>query len=116
MPASQFHERYKDFKVPVSALKQGVLLKQLRLAGAKFDSAVEELLKAEARASKTKRSRTGRTRKKREAPSDTELQEEASSPQSPMGPLIDLGDLLPPLPQKGAFNVETIKGSLYFFS
>ena len=29
---------------------------------------------------------------------------------------VDLLDLLPPLPQKGSFDVKTIKKSLYFFS
>jgi DNA-directed RNA polymerase len=29
---------------------------------------------------------------------------------------VELVDLLPPLPQKGDFDVNTIKGSAYFFS
>lgn len=29
---------------------------------------------------------------------------------------VDLVDLIPPLPQKGSFDVKTIKQSLYFFS
>ena len=29
---------------------------------------------------------------------------------------INVGDVLPPLPKKGDFNVETIKKSRYFFS
>jgi DNA-directed RNA polymerase len=33
-----------------------------------------------------------------------------------MGKFVELCDLLPPLPQKGDFKVETIKGSQYFFS
>lgn len=115
-PLLQFHERYKNFKVPVSALKRGVLLRQVRQAGTKLDEAVEELLAEEEKASKPKRSKLGRPRKKSEAPSDTETEEEAPSPQKSLGAVIDLGDLLPPLPQKGAFDVETIKGSLYFFS
>ena len=33
-----------------------------------------------------------------------------------LGKFVDLCDLLPPLPQKGNFDVETIKKSQYFFS
>ena len=33
-----------------------------------------------------------------------------------LGKFVDLCDLLPPLPQKGSFDVETIKKSQYFFS
>lgn len=33
-----------------------------------------------------------------------------------MGKFVNLVDLLPPLPKKGAFKVESIKGSQYFFS
>lgn len=33
-----------------------------------------------------------------------------------LGKFVELCDLLPPLPQKGTFEVETIKGSQYFFS
>ncbi|KIM89933.1 hypothetical protein PILCRDRAFT_812715 [Piloderma croceum F 1598] len=33
-----------------------------------------------------------------------------------LGKFVELRDLLPPLPKKGNFNVETIKGSQYFFS
>lgn len=33
-----------------------------------------------------------------------------------MGKFVNLTDILPPLPKKGDFKVETIKGSQYFFS
>lgn len=33
-----------------------------------------------------------------------------------MGKFVNMTDLLPPLPQKGEFNVERIKKSQYFFS
>lgn len=33
-----------------------------------------------------------------------------------LGKFVNLVDLLPPLPKKGNFDVETIKGSQYFFS
>lgn len=33
-----------------------------------------------------------------------------------LGKFVNLCDLLPPLPKKGTFDVETIKGSQYFFS
>lgn len=33
-----------------------------------------------------------------------------------LGKFVDLADLLPPLPHKGNFNVESIKDSQYFFS
>ena len=32
------------------------------------------------------------------------------------GKFVNFTDLLPPLPAKGSFKVETIKGSQYFFS
>lgn len=32
------------------------------------------------------------------------------------GKFVDLTDLLPPVPKKGSFQVEDIKGSQYFFS
>lgn len=33
-----------------------------------------------------------------------------------LGKFVNLTDLLPPLPKKGGFKVEMIKGSQYFFS
>lgn len=33
-----------------------------------------------------------------------------------LGKFVDLTDILPPLPKKGGFQVETIKSSQYFFS
>jgi DNA-directed RNA polymerase, mitochondrial len=33
-----------------------------------------------------------------------------------LGKFVELTDLLPPLPKKGSFDVETIKQSQYFFS
>jgi DNA-directed RNA polymerase, mitochondrial len=36
--------------------------------------------------------------------------------QQPKSQFVDLVDILPPLPKKGGFDVNTIKKSLYFFS
>jgi DNA-directed RNA polymerase len=33
-----------------------------------------------------------------------------------MGKFVNVTDILPPLPERGSFKVETIKGSQYFFS
>jgi DNA-directed RNA polymerase len=33
-----------------------------------------------------------------------------------LGKFVDVTDILPPLPERGDFKVETIKGSQYFFS
>ena len=45
-----------------------------------------------------------------------EAAKEAREQSAVQSKFVRLVDLLPPLPQKGEFDVNTIKSSLYFFS
>lgn len=47
---------------------------------------------------------------------DDEVNEPDAANARLLGKFVDLIDLMPPLPKKGDFDVETIKGSQYFFS
>ena len=137
----KFKDRYKGFKVPITNLKTGTLLKNLRKAGG---SLKESLIELEAKWSaeekenveeaedstsietKTKASKAAEgpcdvvyQKKKLGRPSkaDRKLQDSYMvDPKEIDAKFIDLVDLLPPLPKKGGFDVGKIKKSQYFFS
>ncbi|KAF7290519.1 DNA-directed RNA polymerase [Mycena indigotica] len=51
-----------------------------------------------------------------EVKADKKRKEKALAMTQLMGKFVDLTDLLPPLPEKGSFDVKSIKDSPYFFS
>ncbi|KAF5375440.1 hypothetical protein D9615_007971 [Tricholomella constricta] len=150
---SEFRERYRDYKVPLTSLKAGRLMKELHDLGARLVvtpgqaktlGALQEFLVI---------SETGQTTTIDESEAqralelseevdacaeveaavedeDFEFDEEAISHAARqktklqtekamrqlMGKFVNVTDLLPPLPEKGKFNVESIKNSQYFFS
>ncbi|EIN05775.1 DNA/RNA polymerase [Punctularia strigosozonata HHB-11173 SS5] len=101
----EFVERYKDFKVPVISLRTPQMLKKLGMS--------ESALVAAARASRGVELDTTEDADKEPA---NDLGESNEAEAVSENRFINLVDLLPPLPKKGDFNVETIKKSLYFFS
>jgi DNA-directed RNA polymerase, mitochondrial len=117
-------------------LKRGLLLKQLRAAGSPFSIEL-----AEATSDKDNTSATSAVsadscslsegeddlESESESESDEDVQlitppkkgkkvKKLDTDEALLGRFAELTDLLPPLPKKGNFNVETIKGSQYFFS
>jgi DNA-directed RNA polymerase len=75
-------------------------------AGDKADSVDSEACSAEESDDETvQKTRKRRTKKEMDG-----------STGSGLGRFVKLTDMLPPLPKKGDFNVETIKRSQYFFS
>jgi len=59
---------------------------------------------------------TGNEPQAEEEESNNQSKEEESVDSKFTGQFFDLCDLLPPLPKKGNFDVQTIKKSQYFFS
>ncbi|GJJ10389.1 hypothetical protein Clacol_004615 [Clathrus columnatus] len=131
---TEFRVRYASHKFPVKALFQGSLLQNLREAGCDIvlPKNVEEdalnQLAAEKKISK-------RSSEEDESEADVEDEDKEDSdtaesespyilppPRSAPAPVtgrerfVNLVDLIPPLPQKGDFEVRTVKDSLYFFS
>ncbi|EIW76844.1 DNA/RNA polymerase [Coniophora puteana RWD-64-598 SS2] len=139
---SEFEERYATHKIPVASLSSKSLIKSLQQSGVTIDPASEmaraventglaslfasegdntvETVSEDGTAIKT----TRRRRKPRAAKADADSAEAeagaegdavAVSPEMSTK-FVDMTAMLPPLPKKGDFDVETIKGSLYFFS
>ncbi|KAF8890704.1 hypothetical protein BD779DRAFT_1438161 [Infundibulicybe gibba] len=137
---TEFMERYKGYKIPLVNLRMGQLVKNLREAGsqivatpeqAKSLAAISGLLAIsetdkpmvdETEASKALGSLEGLLSDLAEGnDSDPtseaqELTQEDKAAVELLGKFVNLTDILPPLPKKGDFQVETIKGSQYFFS
>ncbi|KDQ52445.1 hypothetical protein JAAARDRAFT_138907 [Jaapia argillacea MUCL 33604] len=136
---AEFIERYKGYKIPLVSLKAGNLFKHVRaspsvplspetleaLAGEEatldlsvsdrdvvvedgddVDALMEMEAEEEEEEEKPKGKKRGRKPKFDESMSDAMI----------AGKFVDLADVLPPLPEKGNFDVNTIKRSLYFFS
>ncbi|EKM52814.1 uncharacterized protein PHACADRAFT_261459 [Phanerochaete carnosa HHB-10118-sp] len=131
----EFRERYKGYKVPVSALRTGTFMKQLNdvsvesLGEARSEEIIaqheqqerDEREEAEAvdlesgeKPKPMKRTKRGKT--KLVLPKHIQDIVEGTSEEAADYKFVDLVDLFPPLPQKGSFDVTTIKKSLYFFS
>jgi DNA-directed RNA polymerase len=139
-PVIQFRTRYKTHKVPVQALFDGNLLRKARAAGSSvvvpkeveerllnqggaeeeldIVGSVDTIAAAEAEADPPlEKRRALRRRAVRRALSDdinVDVVEDGSDGMSAR--FVSLVDLIPPLPQKGDFEVSTIKNSQYFFS
>jgi DNA-directed RNA polymerase len=138
---AQFHERYKGYKVPLTHLRRGLLLKQLRAAGSHFSIELAEtvpdkdntsatsaaLVDSETPCNLSEDGEDPESESESESESDEDVQlipnrrrgrkpKSVDTDEALRGRFLELTDLLPPLPKKGSFNVETIKGSQYFFS
>ncbi|GLB44584.1 putative DNA-dependent RNA polymerase catalyzes the transcription of DNA into RNA using the four ribonucleoside triphosphates as substrates [Lyophyllum shimeji] len=150
---AEFRERYKNYKVPLTSLRVGKLLKGLHSMGsrivvtpeqAKSLGALQDLLVI----SETEKTTVDESEAERVAQLSEEVDanaeedlideeedidendEEAVSYAAKkkanaaadkalrqlMGKFVNVTDLLPPLPEKGKFDVESIKKSQYFFS
>lgn len=96
---NEFLERYKGYKIPASSLTKASMMRserELREAAAAHDDADVDV-DADADAEVERKPRRRRT------PGDEHK-------------FYDLADVLPPIPEKGNFDVNEIKRSLYFFS
>ena len=122
-------ERYKDYMIPTATLRQLTMFRKLATANGNkpaYGETVRHVLasiqattprKEKATAPKEPVEGAPKRRKRRtkaeiaaaeageEVPADVQVPE-----------FVRLVDLLPPLPSKGEFDVNTIKKSLYFFS
>ncbi|KAL0952784.1 hypothetical protein HGRIS_007009 [Hohenbuehelia grisea] len=167
----EFHERYKNYKVPLTSLRSSQLVKHLKEAGSKLvvptqaaakklgalselavvsseeettigetetSSAVQSMLEGEVTGKGSKsgsvssdmQSLVDMLASEEDAEVDEEdegLSRKAKAEKKKkekdvvetialMGKFVNLVDIIPPLPKKGDFNVEAIKGSQYFFS
>jgi DNA-directed RNA polymerase len=134
----KFRERYKHHKVPLDGIggKKGTLIKNLHLAGSRV---LEVQAEAEALAltqnvrfeqdmSEEPQLYAADTTDRKNPDldllaslSDDALDEEDDRTDDMeaklmAGKFVNMTDLLPPVPAKGNFKVEAIKGSQYFFS
>ncbi|EMD32822.1 hypothetical protein CERSUDRAFT_57977 [Gelatoporia subvermispora B] len=126
---NEFLERYKGYKIPLNSLRSTPFEKKAfaiarmsadelevhrarREAGEPEEPVEEEDVEIDADGEvvpKKKKKRGPRVRK-------DNVEDEFSDEGHYMGQFIDLLDILPSVPQKGDFDVKTIKKSLYFFS
>ncbi|WFC97261.1 DNA-directed RNA polymerase [Malassezia brasiliensis] len=94
---NEFLERYKGYKIPASSLTKASMMRserELREAAAHDDAADDATDDADESERKPRRRRAAGDEHK----------------------FYDLADVLPPIPEKGNFDVNEIKRSLYFFS
>ncbi|KAF8626667.1 hypothetical protein AX15_004758 [Amanita polypyramis BW_CC] len=159
----EFLDRYKGYKIPLTHLRTGQIVKQLREAGVQITATPEQATSLTALGSLVKVSNKtnssidesqvdnkevlemiskmnedqseGKPATASEDAEDIEEEienewddDEAAQAKSVKkaeaekeaaglyGKFVNLTDILPPLPKKGDFKVETIKKSLYFFS
>ncbi|WFC99983.1 DNA-directed RNA polymerase [Malassezia yamatoensis] len=92
---NEFLERYKGYKIPTSSLTKASMVRaerELREAEANADAVASDADSPTANDPKQRRRR-------------------ANEPK-----FVDLADVLPAIPEKGNFDVNEIKRSLYFFS
>ncbi|KAI0334261.1 DNA/RNA polymerase [Cubamyces sp. BRFM 1775] len=126
----EFRERYADYKVPLAALRGSGKKITNELAKLNVSPDDIELLQGEGEGEEVK-SEDGLVDVTEEDDVDLEETEGAENAEKPKrrkraskddieGRLattfVDLVDVLPPLPQKGMFDVKAIKESQYFFS
>ena len=113
----QFKERYKGYKVPISSIRYGRMMEKLGMVDTKISdlaltSAIDEFGAEETE--ETDMDSEGEP-KKRGRPRSFKTKVSAGEETEDLQ-FVDLVDILPPLPKKGQFDVNTIKKSLYFFS
>jgi len=117
---TEFKERYKGYKIPLVHIRTGQLFKQLKLAGAFIPDSAKMVPGVEALSTNldiegsAELNEGGSELMDDDKKQVKELDGETSS--GSLGKFVDLTSLLPPIPKKGNFDVETIKGSQYFFS
>ncbi|OSX56620.1 hypothetical protein POSPLADRAFT_1175011 [Postia placenta MAD-698-R-SB12] len=126
----EFRERYKGYKIPLMTLRQGTALAKLGLMGS--SAAIKELEvyppqpveNEDGEPVKAKRGRRKSPKQKPVVEAEND-DEDALDEEDPVGEVedpaiagkfVELIDVLPPVPLKGSFDVNTIKKSLYFFS
>jgi len=141
----EFKERYAGYKIPLASLGgASSLMMRLRDAGTVITTSPEQAkslaaacsdIKHIAKVSETEKSSVEEKEIDLDGlvgTSDLEGEADTQDPEADplneakletgdidvrlLGKFVDLCDLLPPLPQKGDFDVETIKESQYFFS
>lgn len=131
--AQEFRERYADYKVPLMAL-QGGALKKLNLEGAAAPEDIQALKEIESDEAEKPEEEASLAPEEDEDLELDELEEPEEKPKPKpkrktkaaktqenvekrlAGKFVNLVDILPPLPQKGKFDVKAIKDSQYFFS
>ncbi|KAI0351261.1 DNA/RNA polymerase [Trametes cingulata] len=132
--AQEFRERYADYKVPLAALG-GQYFKQLKLNPDSLNLSPEDvktLTEAVVEEPEAEKPSEAALAEDEEEPEDEDVDEEtgktkkrrakkgmrsvAEIEQRLAGKFVNLVDILPPLPEKGKFDVKTIKDSQYFFS
>jgi hypothetical protein len=101
--------------VPLVHVRTGQLLKQLKLAGTPIPEQAKMLVGADILPETVPSSLEGEAALADEDKMDDQEIDGELSP-ALLGKFVELADLLPPIPKKGNFDVETIKGSQYFFS
>ncbi|KAI0632722.1 DNA/RNA polymerase [Trametes polyzona] len=135
----EFRERYANHKIPLVSLR-GTPMKKLNLEGAADPQDIEALKDtSSAEPEQSEDDATLAPLEEDDADVDVEAEGEAEAPAEaeevpkkkrrrgkatgfdvPNDPLagkfVNLVDILPPLPQKGKFDVKAIKESQYFFS
>ncbi|KAF8578733.1 DNA/RNA polymerase [Ramaria rubella] len=125
----EFRSRYATHKIPVRALFHGKLIERLRAAGTKFvvPKEVEEQVLNEIAAeeddalplvddSDADPDEVCRPKKRAVTEQSFNVKFVTDDDDGLRGRFVDFVDLLPPLPEKGDFEVSTIKNSEYFFS
>ncbi|KIP05682.1 hypothetical protein PHLGIDRAFT_107864 [Phlebiopsis gigantea 11061_1 CR5-6] len=130
---AEFRERYAGYKIPVSVLRTGGFITKLNsasadiaahVAGEREDDVDVSALVADAEeeeddaAPKPKPKGKKRKQVKTRLVIPKHIQDviEGTSNDAADHKFINVVDILPPLPQKGTFDVTKIKKSLYFFS
>ena len=124
----EFKERYADYKVPLVAIR-GQIVKKLGISPELFGVSKQDAQLLTDAAEVEEEGEEGE-----EPEEDAELDLESESKPKPKrrakkvtlkvadvekrlaGKFVNLADILPPLPEKGKFDVNLIKESQYFFS
>ncbi|KAI0340467.1 DNA/RNA polymerase [Trametopsis cervina] len=106
---AEFRMRYKDFKIPMFTLtkdQQEKINKMIARGGQDGGKPLDPVFASEEAAEGDSV----------EAATEESASEEHAASDRNSTRFLNLVDLLPPLPEKGHFDVSTIKKSLYFFS
>ncbi|TDL27019.1 DNA/RNA polymerase [Rickenella mellea] len=117
----EFVERYADYRIPLAVLRQQTMLKRMKRVGVKVPALSnaevlpedkmaedeEEAVDDEASVVSAKPNGKRRSRKAKLSDAKDEVV---------LHQFVNLVDVLPPIPKKGDFDVQSIKKSLYFFS
>lgn len=118
----QFRERYKGYRIPLSSLRVGRAKNKLGYNVDGKDGELPNILNLtssgeveEGVTLEHAPGRRGRGRPKK-MDSDDAPEEEGVVRDEFDGRFVELVDVLPEVPKKGEFDVNTIKRSLYFFS